>query len=191
MDTEKKLPVRKNTRLQVFDYNIPTAYFVTICTEHKQPILSNIVGGDVLDAPQSNDVNVAKVELLKCGKIAEKYILQLNDFYEDITVENYVIMPDHIHILLRVLDAEVGGASRTSPPTRQHSKVTTFVSTFKRFLTKSLEKTFGKGLFMTTLFETQRIAKSISIILSKIQCDGITNIKKKNKKQLTVGAPVI
>ena len=47
-DMEKKLPTRKNTRLQVFDYNIPTAYFVTICTEHKQPILSNIVGGDVL-----------------------------------------------------------------------------------------------------------------------------------------------
>ena len=98
----------------MFDYNIPTAYFVTICTEHKQPILSNIVGGDVLDAPQSDDINVAKVELLKCGKIAEKYILQLNDFYEDITVENYVIMPDHIHILLRVLDAEAGGASRFS-----------------------------------------------------------------------------
>ena len=87
MDTEKKLPVRKNTRLQVFDYNIPTAYFVTICTEQKRQILSKIVGGDVLDAPQSDDVNVAKVELLKCGKIAEKYILQLNDFYEDITVE--------------------------------------------------------------------------------------------------------
>ena len=72
MDIEKRLPTRKNTRLQVFDYNIPTAYFVTICTAHKKQILSNIVGGDVLDAPQSNDVNVAKVELLKCGKIADK-----------------------------------------------------------------------------------------------------------------------
>ena len=65
MDIEKKLPTRKNTRLQVFDYNIPTAYFVTICTAHKKQILSNIVGGDVLDAPQSDDINVAKVELLK------------------------------------------------------------------------------------------------------------------------------
>ena len=183
MDIEKKLPTRKNTRLQVFDYNIPTAYFVTICTAHKKQILSNIVGGDVLDAPQSDDVNVAKVELLKCGKIAEKYILQLNDFYQDISVEKYVIMPDHIHILLRVLDAEVGGASRTSPPTRQHSKVTTFVSTFKRFLTKSLEKTFGNDLFTTTLFEIQRIMKNISITLSKIQCDGIINIKKMNRKK--------
>ena len=149
MDMEKKLPTRKNTRLQVFDYNIPTVYFVTICTKQKRPILSNIVGGDVLDAPQSDDINVAKVELLECGKLAEKYIRQLNDFYEDINVENYVIMPDHIHILLRVLDAEVGGASRTSPPTRQHSRVTMFVSTFKRFCNKE----FGQNIWQRSFYD--------------------------------------
>ena len=147
MDTEKKLPIRKNTRLQVFDYNIPTAYFVTICTEHKTPLLSNIVGGDVLDAPQSDDVKVAKVELLECGKLAEKYILQLNGFYEDIIIEKYVIMPDHIHLLLRVLDAGVGGASRTSPPTKQHSRVMSFVSTFKRFYNKEYEKNIWQRSF--------------------------------------------
>ena len=149
MDMEKKLPTRKNTRLQVFDYNIPMAYFVTICTEHKLPLLSNIVGGDVLDAPQSDDINVAKVELLECGKLAEKYIRQLNDFYEDINVENYVIMPDHIHILLRVLDAEVGGASRTSPPTRQHSRVTSFISAFKRFFNKE----FGRNIWQRSFYD--------------------------------------
>ena len=102
-----------------------------------------------LDAPQSDDVNVAKVELLKCGKIAEKYILQLNDFYENITVENYVIMPDHIHILLRVLDAEAGGASRTSPPTKQHSRVTAFVSIFKRFFNKE----FGENIWQRSFYD--------------------------------------
>ena len=64
--------IRKKSRKAELCYNIPTAYFVTICTEQKQPILSNIVGGDVLDAPQSDDVNVAKVEFLKYGKIADK-----------------------------------------------------------------------------------------------------------------------
>ena len=149
MDTKKELPIRKNTRLQVFDYNIPTAYFVTICTEHKLPLLSNIVGGDVLDAPQSDDVNMAKVELSECGKLAEKYILQLNDFYEGIDVEKYVIMPDHIHILLRVLDAEFGGASRTSPPTKQHSRVTSFVSTFKRFYNKE----YGENIWQRSFYD--------------------------------------
>ena len=140
----------------MFDYGTPAAYFVTICTEHKKQILSNIVGGDVLDAPPSDDVNVAEVELLECGKLAEKYILQLNDFYEDISVEKYVIMPDHIHLLLRVLDVEVGGASRTSPPTRQHSRVTSFVSTFKRFYNKEHGKNIWQRSFYDHVIRNQK-----------------------------------
>jgi len=82
--------------------------------------------GDVLDAPH--------IELMQHGKIADKYICQMNKFYEDIVIDKYVIMPDHIHILLFVTE---NGASRTSPPTvKQHSRVSRFVSTFKRFCNK-------------------------------------------------------
>ena len=67
------------------------------------------------------------------GEIADKYINQLNDFYENIDVAAYVIMPNHIHIMLMIKD---NGASRTSPPTKQHSAVSRFVSAFKRFCNK-------------------------------------------------------
>ncbi|MBO5789084.1 MAG: transposase, partial [Clostridia bacterium] len=91
--------------------------------------------GDVLDAPNN-------VDLLPCGKIADKYINQLNDFYHHLMVDRYVIMPNHIHILLFVCEDGASsiltnGASRTSPPTRQHSAVSQFVSTFKRFCNKA------------------------------------------------------
>ena len=126
MNKEKELPKRKPTRLRYFDYNASGAYFITICTENRRQILSHIVGGDVLDAPNT-------IELLPYGKIADKYINQLNNFYDHIKVDRYVIMPNHIHIMLFVLE---DGASRTSPPTRQHSSVSRFVSTFKRFCNK-------------------------------------------------------
>ncbi len=42
---------RKKTRLENYDYNSCGAYFVTVCTEQSRKILSQIVGGDVLDAP--------------------------------------------------------------------------------------------------------------------------------------------
>ena len=128
MDKEKDFPKRKKNRLDNFDYSFPGAYFITICTKNRRQILSRLVGGDVLDAPKS-------VELLPCGKIADKYIKQLNDFYDNIKVDQYVIMPNHIHIMLFVL-----GASRTSPPTKQHSSVPQFVSTFKRFCNKEYEE---------------------------------------------------
>ena len=139
MNEDNKLPKRKPTRLKYFDYNSVGMYFITICTEGRQQILSHIVGGDVLDAPKT-------VELLPYGKIAEKYITQLNDFYDDIAVERYVIMPNHIHIMLSVLG---GGASRTSPPTKQHSFVSRFVSTFKRFCNKE----YGKNIWQRHFYD--------------------------------------
>lgn len=122
---EEKKRRKKSIRLQGFDYNSAGAYFITICTENRQQTLSRIVGGDVLDAP--------KVQLLPYGEIADKYLRQLDAFYDAIRVDGYVIMPNHIHILLIVFE---NGASRTSPPTRQHSAVSRFVSTFKRFCNK-------------------------------------------------------
>ena len=101
MDELKK---RKNTRLKGADYNRNQAVFLTICTKERKCILSRVVGTGVLDGPQ--------IELTKYGRIAEKYIDQLNDFYDDLSVESYVIMPNHIHIMLWVKGTE-NGQSRT------------------------------------------------------------------------------
>ncbi len=112
---------RKTMRLQEYNYNASGAYFLTICTENRKCILSRIVGTGVLDGPQ--------LCLSPLGIIADKYIHQLNDFYQDISVESYVIMPNHIHILLQIKE----GPSRTPVPTIQNSVVSRFISTFKRF----------------------------------------------------------
>ena len=133
------LPNRKPTRLKNFDYSSEGAYFITICTHNREKILSYIVGGDVLDAPKNT-------ELLPCGKIVEKYINKLNEFYCEINVDKYVIMPNHIHILLFVSE---NGASRTSPPTKQHSPVSQFISTLKRFVNKEI----GHNIFQRSFHD--------------------------------------
>ena len=70
---ENKLPERKSTRLKDFDYNNVGVYFITICTNNRQQILSDIVGVDVPGDPPS-------VKLLPCGIVADKIINQLNNF---------------------------------------------------------------------------------------------------------------
>ncbi len=110
MDKEKELPKRKPTRLQAFDYNTTCAYFITICTDKRRQILSRIVGGDVLGDPQN-------VELLSHGMVADKYIKQMNEFYKNLTVDQYVIIPNHIHLILFVHE---DGSPRTSTPTRRN-----------------------------------------------------------------------
>ncbi len=118
---------RKTPRLKGFDYNSVGAYFITICTQNRRCILSRVVGTGVLDGPQ--------IELTKYGKIADKYINQLNEFYNNLSVESYVIMPNHIHILLWVKGNE-NGPSRMPVPTLQNSIPARFLSTFKRFSNK-------------------------------------------------------
>ena len=119
---------RKTPRLQGFDYSTNGMYFITICTQNRRNLLSRIVGTGVLDCP--------KIELTQYGEVVQKYLNQLNDFYDYISVEDYVIMPNHIHILLFVKE---NGQSRTPVPTniaRANSTLSRFVSTFQRFCNK-------------------------------------------------------
>ncbi len=86
----------------------------------------------------SCDLKIAdgpRIELTQYGKIADKYINQMNDFYNNLSVEKYVIMPNHIHIILWIKGNE-NGPSRTPVPTIQNSSVSRFISTFKRFCNK-------------------------------------------------------
>ena len=137
------LPKRKPTRLQEFDYNSGGAYFLTVCVKDRQPLLSTIVGRDVLDAPQTRLTNY--------GVVAERQIRQMNEMYEHISVEGYAIMPDHIHILLVVQN----GASGTSRPTKQHAAVSRFVSTFKRFCNKQYGQNIWQASFNDHIIRNQ------------------------------------
>ena len=108
----EKLPARRRVRLPDYDYSSPGAYFVMICTQGRRCVLSNItVGADALGGPL--------VQLTEIGKVVEKTILS-TERIEGLHVDNYVIMPNHIHMILRI-DAEVGrpdnGPPRASAPT--------------------------------------------------------------------------
>ncbi len=134
---KNNLPKRKPTRLKGYDYSSPGAYFVTICTKDKKPLLSKIVGDGVLDVPQ----NI----LTPYGQIAEKYIHQLNAFFNHVSVDNYVIMPNHIHLLLLITDEN--GTSRAPSPT--NSVLAKFISTFKRFSNKE----FGENIWQRSFHD--------------------------------------
>ena len=122
------LPKRKPTRLREYDYSENGAYFVTICTKNRENILSEItVGTGVLDCPQSI--------LSSYGEVANKHLINMSDFYDTIKIDKYIIMPNHIHILIQISEEEkLNGSSGTPTPT--NSSIPQFISTFKRFCNK-------------------------------------------------------
>ena len=90
-----ELPKRKNNRLNNFDYSQPCVYFITICVKNRKTILSNIIVG-------ANIVRPKEIHLTKYGEIVETAIKNIPQHYPSIRIDNYVIMPDHIHLLLQI-----------------------------------------------------------------------------------------
>jgi len=100
---------RRPTRLPRFDYGSPGAYFVTVCTHGHRCVLSRISVGEGLCA-------LPMVALTDIGLKVEQAIVYIDRAYPGIRVEKYVIMPNHVHLLVRV-EAREGG--RGGPPLQQ------------------------------------------------------------------------
>ena len=141
------LQKRKTPRCFAIDYDHIGVYFITICTQDRRCILSQIVGTGVPDCP--------KIALTKYGEIAEKYIRQIGNYYDHLSIESYVIMPNHIHLLLFVKNGTVteNGQSRTPVPTvraqRANSAFSRFLSTFKRFCNKE----YGENIWQARAYD--------------------------------------
>ena len=84
---EYQYPKRKATRIPGFDYSSVQAYFVTAVAAGRERIFSCINGR-------------GQIELLPTGKIVQQHIEALAAHYECVQVQKYVIMPDHIHIII-------------------------------------------------------------------------------------------
>ena len=87
------MPNRKPTRLKGYDYSTPGAYFITICTHNRRQLLSRIVVGEELCALPQNILTPTGIEI-------KKTIQCINDNYIGVKIDKYVIMPNHIHLIV-------------------------------------------------------------------------------------------
>ncbi len=120
------MQVRKPTRLKGYNYSQNGVYFLTVCTKAKECILGSVVGDGVLDVPQ--------MHLSEYGKIVEKCITEMAETYEHITFDNYVIMPNHIHLLVMIYSDDKEKIS-VSP---QNAEIPKLISTLKRFVNRKI-----------------------------------------------------
>lgn len=81
-------------RREALDYSAPGLYFITVCIANRERILWNDVGADTI-RPQN-------APLSDIGKIVEQGILQIPEHYVNISVDKYCVMPDHVHLIVRV-----------------------------------------------------------------------------------------
>ncbi len=87
-------------RLLGFDYANPGAYFVTICAHRRMPIFGKVWAG--------------RVHLTHAGRIAWDCWLALPGHSDGVTLDVFVVMPDHVHGIL-VIGGEAGRRNGRTP----------------------------------------------------------------------------
>ena len=82
---------RRSLRLKGYGYSNPGAYFVTICTWGRECYLSNIID--------------KKIALSNAGKITLSCLKEIPEHFNNVSLDEYIIMPNHIHVIFVIDDA--------------------------------------------------------------------------------------
>ena len=130
---EKNLPKRKAMRLKNFDYSSTGAYFITICTHNRKCMLSQIVGA-IHESPET--------VLTEYGIIVDETIKNVSERCK-VTIDRYIIMPNHVHLLVIITDSEELRAIRESP-LRGRSVISKVIGYIKMNASKEIHTRFGK-----------------------------------------------
>ena len=85
---------RKRNRLAGYDYSTPGYYFVTVCTQGMMEYFGCV---------QNN-----KIELNDAGRIVQDRIRWLENHFKYIEIIKFVVMPNHIHIIIQIINVGTG-----------------------------------------------------------------------------------
>lgn len=134
----------ESARREGWDYSQSGHYFITICTKNKNKFFGDIIGG--------------KMELSEIGKIAVKYWLEIPKHFSFIVLDEFVVMPNHVHGIITI---DYGDDGRDEALPRlymgkypQMSKISpkskslpVIIGSFKSVVTKTINQKYPKNNF--------------------------------------------
>lgn len=161
--------VRQSGRIQDYDYSQSGFYFVTICSKKHQHFFGEIVGGQMV----LNDI----------GIIVESSLKNIGNIYSDISLDEYIIMPNHIHAIIVINDGANVGTEHCSvqleakdcsdtPTLTAQCAVTTItkkvclsqvIKSYKGFCTKTIKNKSSKNFAWQRSFYDHVIRNEVSL----------------------------
>ncbi|WP_413172537.1 transposase [Anabaena azotica] len=101
---------RRSIRLKGYDYSQQGAYFVTICTYQR-----NCLFGEIVDGEMKLNTN---------GEIAKGCWLSLHQHFQNVELDEFVIMPNHLHgIILIVNNPDAEGEALANQYSQQKTNL--------------------------------------------------------------------
>lgn len=140
MEKVTELPDRKRLRLENYDYSADGLYFLTVCTHDKRSLFSEIVGA-IHESPDQASIRCL---LTPYGSIVESVIRMLPLQFEAASVTDYIIMPDHVHMIVALSRPEDLRAIHESPlraaSQTKRSELSKLVGFFKMQVSKRIHE---------------------------------------------------
>lgn len=141
------LPKRKNIRLNDYNYSSNGAYFITICTKNKENFLWKNVGANCVRP-------LDQLPLSKIGIVIENEIYKLNTVYENIKVDKYQIMPNHIHLIIFIYE-DSNGRTQFAPT------ISRIIKQFKGSITKQIGFSIWQKSFYDRIIRNEKEYQSV------------------------------
>jgi len=152
-----KLPQRKLIRLKDYDYSASGAYFITICAYNRECLFGKI-NHNLETKDQSPFV------INEYGKIIQEEWARSDTIRHEITLDDYVIMPNHFHGIIFINKAGDQPVAPTEPFLSPRSplhgigskSVGSLIAGFKSTVTKrinEIRKTPGFPVWQRNYYE--------------------------------------
>lgn len=117
---------RHSIRLENYNYSKGGIYFITICTRHRECILSEVVNG--------------KVILSTYGKIVEQEILNTEKIRSNTKIHQYIIMPNHIHMIIELTTVGVAWYATQNKIEKSKMLISKIIQQLKTVIVKSANR---------------------------------------------------
>jgi REP element-mobilizing transposase RayT len=133
---------RRSIRLKDYDYSQPGAYFVTVCTHNRECLFGTVTDGNMIPS--------------KTGDIVAFCWHDLPAHYPHITIDAFVVMPNHIHGIIILRHPDNVGAGLKPAPTMQRHGLPEIVRGFKTFSARRINAvriTPGMPLWQRNYYE--------------------------------------
>ena len=120
---------RRSIRLKGYDYSQAGMYFLTICTYNRQCLFGEVV---------EDFDGTATIKLNRCGEIVRDAWLRTPVLRPNVVLGEWVIMPNHIHAVVIILERKTAVSSPPSPFQSPSQTVGAIVRGFKASVTKQI-----------------------------------------------------
>lgn len=117
---------RKENRLKKKKYHKPGYYYITLTTYFKHCLFGEIKNGQMI----KNDI----------GKMIENIWLDIPKYYEGFGIDEFILMPNHIHGIIEILSGDEGGDSlggKAWEPSRTNTQKISRANTRRLFPTNT------------------------------------------------------